>query len=70
MMWGYHVENVFAKAIRQRERIDTTNSDNWAKTRYSELLAQGYDARIIRRSKRESLCIVYNTRNVQKACVC
>jgi hypothetical protein len=70
MMWGYHVENVFAKAIRSREQVDTTSSDLWAKQRQKELEAQGYNTSLVRRSKRESLCIVYNTRNVQKACVC
>jgi hypothetical protein len=60
MRWGYSIKNVYGVAPRRKEVVDTTSSDQWAAACLAELAAKGIKAKLVRRSKKESLCVCYN----------
>ena len=67
MKWGYHVVNIYGIAKRKKEQVDTTGSDAWATRRQRELAALGVQAKVVRRRKREPLCVCYNLNDLKLA---
>lgn len=67
MRWGFHVVNVYGIIERKKEQVDTTGSDAWATRRQRELAALGVQAKVVRRRKREPLCVCYNLNDLKLA---
>ena len=65
MKWGYHVVNIYGIVKRKKEQVDTTGSDAWATRRQRELAALGVQAKVVRRRKREPLCVCYNLNDLK-----
>lgn len=63
MKWGYSIVNVYGKQPVKKEvyNYNIASSDEWAKKRLAELARSGVNAKTIRGSKREPLCVCYRT---------
>jgi hypothetical protein len=66
MRWGFHVVNVYGIIERKKEQVDTTSSDAWAIRRQRELASLGVQA-VVRRRKKEPLCVCYNLNDLKLA---
>lgn len=66
MRWGFHVVNVYGIIERKKEQVDTTGSDAWATRRQRELASLGVQA-VVRRRKKEPLCVCYNLNDLKLA---
>lgn len=60
MKWGYSVINVYGSKKMPKKHFDTINSDTWALNRLTELMKSGVDAKLVRQSKKEPLCVCYS----------
>jgi len=67
MRWGFHVVNVYGIIESKKEQVDTTGSDAWATKRLQELASLGIQAKVVRKRKKEPLCVCYNLNDLKLA---
>ena len=67
MKWGYHVVNIYGIVKRKKEQVDTTGSDAWATRRSRELAALVIQDKVVRRRKKERLCVFDNLNDLKLA---